>query len=296
MGLSLASSRVQEMPPAARSPYVEITTANLRVTTTPHADGRPSGGVSGLPLVRMARWRVRTIPVRRVPDRAPGRVLVQDPRVLSELRRPAHDRARRSPGGPRHPGCPGSTVGLDAAAPPPVPGGLAPRPVQGRGARAAAGGASASAHPRPRARPCRCAQWRRGDCPTIRRGAESERAHPRASARRRVRERRRRAPALPCRTRVGRRGCGRRAGRDCARGARRYAGCPPRRVGQSVVGRGEPALGACHARWEGFDLHAAVRVPAGPRDRLERVCRYARGGGVSAQSRRRHDQVPQPAC
>ena len=32
---------------------------------------------------------------------------------------------------------------------------------------------------------------------------------------------------------------------------------------------------ACHARWEGFDLHAAVRVPAGRRDRLERVCRYA---------------------
>ena len=29
------------------------------------------------------------------------------------------------------------------------------------------------------------------------------------------------------------------------------------------------------ARWEGFDLHAGVRVPAGHRDRLERVCRYA---------------------
>lgn len=28
-------------------------------------------------------------------------------------------------------------------------------------------------------------------------------------------------------------------------------------------------------RWEGFDLHAGVRVPAGQRDRLERVCRYA---------------------
>jgi hypothetical protein len=28
-------------------------------------------------------------------------------------------------------------------------------------------------------------------------------------------------------------------------------------------------------RWEGFDLHAGVRVPAGHRDRLERLCRYA---------------------
>ena len=52
-------------------------------------------------------------------------------------------------------------------------------------------------------------------------------------------------------------------------------GAHPRRVGQSFVDRGAPALGACHARWEGFDLHAAVRVPAGQRDRLERVCRYA---------------------
>ena len=39
-------------------------------------------------------------------------------------------------------------------------------------------------------------------------------------------------------------------------------GTRPSRVGPSSVGRGEPALGACHARWEGFDLHAAVRVPA----------------------------------
>ena len=52
-------------------------------------------------------------------------------------------------------------------------------------------------------------------------------------------------------------------------------GTRPRRVGQSFTNRGVPALGACHARWEGFDLHAAVRVPAGQRDRLERVCRYA---------------------
>lgn len=33
-------------------------------------------------------------------------------------------------------------------------------------------------------------------------------------------------------------------------------------------------LGACHARWQGFDLHAWLLVPAGDLDRLERVCRY----------------------
>jgi DNA-directed RNA polymerase subunit RPC12/RpoP len=38
---------------------------------------------------------------------------------------------------------------------------------------------------------------------------------------------------------------------------------------------GEPGLGPCHARWAGYDLHAAVVVPAHDRDRLERVCRYA---------------------
>lgn len=32
---------------------------------------------------------------------------------------------------------------------------------------------------------------------------------------------------------------------------------------------------ACHARANGFDLHAGLVVPAGQRDRLERVCRYA---------------------
>ena len=36
-----------------------------------------------------------------------------------------------------------------------------------------------------------------------------------------------------------------------------------RRVGQTSVDRGVPVLGVCHARWKGFDLHAAVRVPAG---------------------------------
>ena len=36
-----------------------------------------------------------------------------------------------------------------------------------------------------------------------------------------------------------------------------------------------PAHGGCHARANGFDLHAGLVVPAGQRERLERVCRYA---------------------
>jgi hypothetical protein len=36
-----------------------------------------------------------------------------------------------------------------------------------------------------------------------------------------------------------------------------------------------PGPGGCHARANGFDLHAGLVVPAGQRDRLERVCRYA---------------------
>lgn len=33
-------------------------------------------------------------------------------------------------------------------------------------------------------------------------------------------------------------------------------------------------MGSCHARWNGLDLHAGLVIPAGQRDRLERVCRY----------------------
>jgi hypothetical protein len=36
-----------------------------------------------------------------------------------------------------------------------------------------------------------------------------------------------------------------------------------------------PGPGRCHARQEGFDLDAGVWIPAGQRDRLERLCRYA---------------------
>ena len=53
------------------------------------------------------------------------------------------------------------------------------------------------------------------------------------------------------------------------------------RAGGRVRRRGDPAeadegpnLGRCHARQNGFDLHAGVLVPAGERERLERVCRY----------------------
>jgi len=33
-------------------------------------------------------------------------------------------------------------------------------------------------------------------------------------------------------------------------------------------------IGPCHARQDGFDLQAAVRIPAGHRDRLQRICTY----------------------
>jgi len=61
-----------------------------------------------------------------------------------------------------------------------------------------------------------------------------------------------------------------------------------------------PSLGRRHARLEGFDLHANVAAPAGNRERLERLCRYAlrppvardrlqltAGGQVVLQLRRR---------
>ena len=54
------------------------------------------------------------------------------------------------------------------------------------------------------------------------------------------------------------------------------------RAGRRIRRRGDPSAeaesagpGPCHARQHGFDLHAAVRIRAGCRDRLERVIRYA---------------------
>ena len=48
-----------------------------------------------------------------------------------------------------------------------------------------------------------------------------------------------------------------------------------RRLGDPPEEGEPPAHGGCHARANGFDLHAGLVVPAGQRDRLERVCRYA---------------------
>ena len=60
-----------------------------------------------------------------------------------------------------------------------------------------------------------------------------------------------------------------------ALGAR--AGAPVQRWGGSAELRALARLdlGPCHAQWNGFDLHAAVLVPARDRARLERLCRYA---------------------
>jgi len=54
------------------------------------------------------------------------------------------------------------------------------------------------------------------------------------------------------------------------------AGRPARRWSSDVAGRqSDDAPRPWHARVRGFDLHAAVAVRAGARDRLERMCRYA---------------------
>ena len=53
------------------------------------------------------------------------------------------------------------------------------------------------------------------------------------------------------------------------------AGARVRQLGGSVEQDEPAALGRCHARQDGFDLHAGVLVPAGQRDRLERLSRYA---------------------
>ena len=59
-----------------------------------------------------------------------------------------------------------------------------------------------------------------------------------------------------------------------ALGAR--AGARVRRRGVPLDADPEPrGLGPCHARHDGFDLHAGLCVLADQRDRLERVCRYA---------------------
>jgi hypothetical protein len=55
------------------------------------------------------------------------------------------------------------------------------------------------------------------------------------------------------------------------------AGAAVRRGGASaeVLAVAPQGLGPCHARRNGFDLHAGVVVPPRDRARLERLCRYA---------------------
>jgi hypothetical protein len=52
------------------------------------------------------------------------------------------------------------------------------------------------------------------------------------------------------------------------------AGARLRRLGDPREEGESPEQGSCHARANGFDLHAGLVVPAGQRERLERVCRY----------------------
>ena len=55
------------------------------------------------------------------------------------------------------------------------------------------------------------------------------------------------------------------------------AGATVRRCGASaeLLALAPTGHGPCHARGNGFDLHAAVVVPPQDRARLERLCRYA---------------------
>ena len=54
-----------------------------------------------------------------------------------------------------------------------------------------------------------------------------------------------------------------------------HRGARLRRLGDPPKSIEAPAPDGCHARANGFDLHAGLVVPAGQRERLERVCRYA---------------------
>jgi hypothetical protein len=53
------------------------------------------------------------------------------------------------------------------------------------------------------------------------------------------------------------------------------AGARVRQCGEAFETDEPTTPGRCQARQDGFDLQAAVRVQAGERARLERLCRYA---------------------
>ena len=53
-----------------------------------------------------------------------------------------------------------------------------------------------------------------------------------------------------------------------------HRGARLRRLGDPPDEGETRAHGSCHARANGLDLHAGLVVPAGQRERLERVCRY----------------------
>ena len=68
------------------------------------------------------------------------------------------------------------------------------------------------------------------------------------------------------------------------------AGARVRRRGDPWAGATEPSgLGPCHARHNGFDLHAGLCVPADQRDRFDRLCRYALRPPVAQDRLRRTD-------
>ena len=55
----------------------------------------------------------------------------------------------------------------------------------------------------------------------------------------------------------------------------RDRGARTRRLGEPAETIDAASPGRCHARSNGFDLHAGLVVPAGQRERLEGLCRYA---------------------
>jgi hypothetical protein len=68
-----------------------------------------------------------------------------------------------------------------------------------------------------------------------------------------------------------------------------------RRVG-GLLALAPSGRGLCHARGDGFDLHAAVVVPPRDRARLERLCRYALLARVSSPKPRRDRREPRSAA